>query len=275
MEYCIFKFGAIYLDGILQPNPLKPRWRGDIPKYYGKSNISIGTANKKGITWVKPNGLNLLVADRVLLTCMRWDDLERNGFVQGKKITVDGQKYLCRLPQIGKVKGVSNEWDQILDITGEKDSLWHWDTMYFWGADYSGSARNVRGWQSARYFHYHSDTYKNSTIGFRPILEPMCVDNPSTNCKLDGVDFQLSSIPGGVGFCPMLQPIQMDVFKDIPSGKQIRMYTILANGKPIRIGDGVKKSAKLTLTLTDRYFGDEYLVPWIITNGLAVASQLL
>lgn len=35
----------------------------------------------------------------------------------------------------------------------------------------------------------------------------------------------------------------------------------------------VKDPSKLTLT--DRYFGDEYLVPWVISNRVAVAKQSL
>lgn len=51
------------------------------------------------------------------------------------------------------------------------------------------------------------------------------------------------------------------------------MYTFLNNGHPIPFGEPVKDASKLTLT--DRYFGDEYLIPWTISNGIAVASHLL
>lgn len=51
------------------------------------------------------------------------------------------------------------------------------------------------------------------------------------------------------------------------------MYTFMESGHPICFGEPVKDAAKLTLT--DRYFGDEYLIPWTISNGVAVANQAL
>ena len=49
------------------------------------------------------------------------------------------------------------------------------------------------------------------------------------------------------------------------------MYTFLEGGKPIHVGATVKDISKLTLA--DSYYGDEYLVPWVISNGIAIASQ--
>ena len=96
---------------------------------------------------------------------------------------------------------------------------------------------------------------------------------PTPNINLDGTDFQLSSIPGDDDFCPILQPIQKNAFKDIPVGGMVRMYTFMENGRPIHIKEPIKDINKLILT--DRYFGDEYLIPWIISNGVAVVSQSL
>ena len=51
------------------------------------------------------------------------------------------------------------------------------------------------------------------------------------------------------------------------------MYSFMEGQHPVCIGERVKTPVKLTLT--DRYFGDEFLVPWTISNGVAVASQSL
>lgn len=51
------------------------------------------------------------------------------------------------------------------------------------------------------------------------------------------------------------------------------MYTFTENGWPIHMDEPVKDPSKLTLT--DRYFGDEYLVLWVVSNGIAVASRTL
>ena len=51
------------------------------------------------------------------------------------------------------------------------------------------------------------------------------------------------------------------------------MYTLVENGRPIHMDEPVRDLSKLTLT--DRYFGDEYLLPWVISNGVAVAARAL
>lgn len=51
------------------------------------------------------------------------------------------------------------------------------------------------------------------------------------------------------------------------------MYAFTEDGRPIHMDEHIKDPTKLTLT--DRYFGDEYLVPWVISNGVAVASRSL
>lgn len=277
MGYDVFQFGALNLDDKIQPVPQKPLYEGDIPEYDGKAAISIGSSEKgEGITWIKPDGCNFLIADRVLLTNVSWEDLNKSGFVKGNPILVDRQYFNCRLLQVGKHKNASNEWDKALDETGKDNLLWHWYEMYFWGADVSvceASMRAVRGWVSACYWGNYSSTVRYLIIGFRPVLEPLPSDNPIPNINLDGEDFQLTSFSGSDTFCPILQPTRADVFKDIPAGSKVRMYTLMENGHPIHMEEPVKDTSKLTLT--DRYFGDEFLVSWAISNGMAVVSRSL
>lgn len=274
MDYSIFKFGALYLDDKIQPVPQQPEIDGDIPQYDGKASISLGTLASEGINWIKPIDSNLLVADRVLLTKVSWEDLDKDGLVAGKTVLLNGQHFRCRLLQVGDEEGVPNEWDKVLHKTVGDNSLWHWENIFFWGADisaYNMSNRAVRGYYSARYWYHDGATDRSVDVGFRPALEPLPSDTPTTDINLDGVDFQLSSLPGGEGFCPILQPARGNVFKDIPVGRKVRMYTFLEGGKPIHVGATVKDISKLTLA--DSYYGDEYLVPWVISNGIAIASQ--
>ena len=277
MGYSIFKFGAIYLDNKIQPIPQHPIESGDIPKYDGKATISLETlALEDSITWIKPNERNIFVADRVLLADVSWDDLDENGFIAGKSVLIDGQLLRCRLLQVGEDRNVPNEWDVILDETYEDDILWHWNQIFFWGVDasvYSMSSCAVRGYHSARNWYYINATNRYAYVGFRPALEPLPSVAITPNINLDGIDFQLTRIPGGKGFCPILQPAQSDVFKDITVWGRARMYTLVENGRPIHMDEPVRDLSKLTLT--DRYFGDEYLLPWVISNGVAVAARAL
>ena len=181
MGYDIFKFGALYLGDKAQHVPERPTINGDIPQYDGSSTISISpvTREEEPITWIKPYGINILIADRVLLTKVSWKDLNRNGFVNGKEIVIEGQHFRCRLLHVGNTRDVPNEWDNILDATNENNALWHWKDMYFWGSDVPilrASTRAVRGWVSARYWRNYSATHRSVYVGFRPVLEILNTD---------------------------------------------------------------------------------------------------
>ena len=178
MGYSIFRFGSLYLEGNIQNIPQKPKEHGDISSYkmapHTHPNIpqmSIGptsVSNKKVISWVKPDGINLLVADRVLLAAVSWQDLNDLGFVVGRKTVIDGYTFLCRLLEVGASEADSNEWDDILTATSERNSLWHWDDIFFWGADasvYGAPGRAVRGYFSARYWNYDYATSRHVDVG--------------------------------------------------------------------------------------------------------------
>ena len=253
--------------------PKVPAQNEYIPRYDEKSAISFESAcNDEPITWIKPNGLSILVTDRVLLSNVSLDDLDKNHFVRGKTVTMNGQKFRCRVFRYDYEDESSDEWANILSITGKDDSLWHWNKMYFLEADKSlddiiyGA---VRGCISPTFWTDYNFSRREMDVGFRPVLEPMGSSKTLPKHKLDGMDFQLTSLPGD-SFCPILQPVCKNIFMDIPA-EEVRMYTFVEGQRPIHVGESIKDPTRLTLT--DRYFGDEYLVPWVISNGIAVASR--
>ena len=131
----------------------------------------------KEIGWVAVNGL--LIADQCLLTNVSWDDLDVQGLVFGKEVTVQGLRFKIRLLKVGSKEDVPNEWDAALDAVGEDDTLWHWDHKFFWGQEpVSGSVshRAYRGYNSARRWDYNSSGDRNAYLGFRPALEPLPTD---------------------------------------------------------------------------------------------------
>lgn len=170
MGYSIFKFNALYLGNKIQSIPKQPVKDGFIPSYDGGIVISIGPAGDgKSITWIKPDGLNLLIADRVLLVKVSWEDLNKNGFVRGKPILINGQYFRCRLLQVGENSDVPNEWDKALDETSEDDDLWHWVNMYSWGTDVLAretSLRVTRGYYTARRRCEQFTTYRSTAPVF-------------------------------------------------------------------------------------------------------------
>lgn len=276
MGYSVFKFGALYLGNKIQPVPQKLIMGANAPLYDGNAISIKPEVQDETIVWIKPNSSNLLIADRPLLFNVSQEELKKNGFIKGQQILIDGQYFKCRLLQVGERNGAPNEWDKALDETGENDTLWHWGKAYFWGADRVAediTSGTIRGWVSARTWNDFFSERRHRNIGFRPALEPLgsVVDIP--NYRLDGADFRLSSLPGSNGFYPILQPTQENIFKGIPDGNSVKMYTFMKNGRPVRINKRISDPA--SLVLTDQYFGDEYLVPWTISNGIAVASRSL
>jgi len=169
----ITKLGSIYFDG----NPF------EIYNKYSGETLSIGnTVKGKEITWVNVSGL--LVADHTICVGINWDTLHKQGFIFGKKISIDGNPYLCRSLKVGIAKGVPNEWDNILNATNKYNSPWHCKGIFFWGQERSKldmSCRSIRGFYSARYysFAYPSDSPSPCSvrIGFRPALEPLVPDS--------------------------------------------------------------------------------------------------
>ena len=279
MGYSIFKFGSLYLGGVAANTPQKPGKDGDTPLHNRGDSIEIGeTRPGKEITWIKPDNMPLLIADRELLKKVSWFDLNANYFVLGTYRVINGHIFRCRLLQVGDDRDVPNEWDQALKETNKKDALWHWRGSSFLGNEVPNNGYGVaRGLNSSTGFYFVNAEVRRDTIGFRPALEFVPSAQFSHTCVLEGQGFYWSNIPGGEDFCPILQPVGGEAFTKFPNGYRIRMYTFTRDGQPIRTRTRqipkVEKGAQLQLT--DRYYGDEYLVPWTISNGVAVADRAL
>lgn len=165
----IIKLGSLFLDG-------RPVETG--MQYVPSQTIEVGEMTpSKEIGWVAVNGL--LIADQCLLTNVSWDDLDVQGLVFGKEVTVQGLRFKIRLLKVGSKEDVPNEWDAALDAVGEDDTLWHWDHKFFWGQEpVSGSVshRAIRGYDSARYWDWNASSNRDAYLGFRPALEPLPTD---------------------------------------------------------------------------------------------------
>ena len=165
----IIKLGSLFLDG-------RPVETG--MQYVPSQTIEVGEMTpSKEIGWVAVNGL--LIADQCLLTNVSWDDLDVQGLVFGKEVTVQGLRFKIRLLKVGSKEDVPNEWDAALDAVGEDDTLWHWDHKFFWGQEpVSGSVsyRAIRGYNSARLWGYGNASSQYAILGFRPALEPLPTD---------------------------------------------------------------------------------------------------
>lgn len=170
-------------------------------------------ANKLQWVKIKDGDKTLLICDRVILVSVSWDDLNGQGYVTGKTITIDGTKYKCRLLTGGSNRRnndwyaggtpTNNEWDRFITreevITGlpapvssdldtnlnttdhnsTHNQLWHWVGVYSWCQETwaeNASSRAYRGYYSARFWYYYSSGTRNVLVGFRPVLEVLNTD---------------------------------------------------------------------------------------------------
>ena len=170
-------------------------------------------ANKLQWVKIKDGDKTLLICDRVILVSVSWDDLNGQGYVTGKTITIDGTKYKCRLLTGGSNRRnndwyaggtpTNNEWDRFITreevITGlpapvssdldtnlnttdhnsTHNQLWHWVGVYSWCQETwaeNASGRADRGYDSARYWSGSSSGRRYVVVGFRPVLEVLNTD---------------------------------------------------------------------------------------------------
>lgn len=193
---------------------------GNIPRMSGSmANYTFGdtpAAEANQLQWIKiqDDDKTLLICDRVILVSCSWNDLNGQGYIAGKEVTIDGAKYKCRVLTGGSNyrnssdayaggTPTNNEWDRFITreevITGlpapvssdldstlnttdensAHNALWHWAGVYSWCQEtYSGnsSSRARRGFDSARYWSYNNATYQHANVGFRPVLEVLNTD---------------------------------------------------------------------------------------------------
>ena len=170
-------------------------------------------ANKLQWVKIKDGDKTLLICDRVILVSVSWDDLNGQGYVTGKTITIDGTKYKCRLLTGGSNRRnndwyaggtpTNNEWDRFITreevITGlpapvssdldtnlnttdhnsTHNQLWHWVGVYSWCQETwaeNASSRAYRGYTSARHWIISSSGARFVYVGFRPVLEVLNTD---------------------------------------------------------------------------------------------------
>ena len=113
MPHQIFEFGSIYLDNMPQRIPQNPCFGGDIPHHMPTSPIRIGqTAEGRRIPWVKPDGMNLLIADRVLLADVSWQQLRLEDLIYRMRRKAPAFRHgdIRRFPQVSRVKKPANKF---------------------------------------------------------------------------------------------------------------------------------------------------------------------
>lgn len=180
---------------------------------YTFGNTPSADANKLQWVKIKDGDKTLLICDRVILVSVSWDDLNAQGYITGKTVTIDGTKYKCRVLTGGNNRRnndyyaggtpTNNEWDRFItreevisglpapvssdldtslnvtDHNSTHNQLWHWVGVYSWCQETyaeNASYRAYRGFNSARRWNCSSSGYRSVNLGFRPVLEILNTD---------------------------------------------------------------------------------------------------
>lgn len=162
------QFGTLLMNGNIQP--------GSSPGTYS-SNATLGFGDSAGwrsINWIKVSD-NLLVADRVLLKALTWDDINRYGFVYGKKVTIDGFDYKVRLFTGGASEAqryTNNEWADYV-FYGDVSPNWNDGQSFTQTTFYEDGMRMCvyRGGNSIGAWSYCTTDSSSWSLGWRPVLE--------------------------------------------------------------------------------------------------------
>lgn len=200
----IHKLGTLAVNGAQYAMPTNPVSGGNCVSYNGTAIGIEDTVSGKELQWIelnKPDGTQLLVCDRCLVVEISWNNINAAGFVAGKEIVIDGQKYKMRL-LTGSTgasgaygAGCDNEWDMLLDAVGESNDVTHWQNMYTWCQEvYCGnsSCRSVRGFNSARYYGGNPSSNTYPDLGWRPALEVL---NSAPDVTPGSKDFGNCAVP--------------------------------------------------------------------------------
>ena len=219
------QLGGFYHNGTVLERPTKP-WQPDAEPFkgFGLGDIHVKSGDIADYTFgntpnEEPNRLQwhkirdgnktLLICDRVILLSVSWNDLNSQGYVSGKTVTIDGEKYKCRLLTGGSNRRDSsqsssggtptnNEWDRFIageeeiagipapsasdlnghleaaDKTSNHNRFWNWAGAYSWCQETCievTANRAFRGFFSVRCWNSLPASNGYIRLGFRPVLE--------------------------------------------------------------------------------------------------------
>ena len=104
---------------------------GDIPVYEAGREFGLGdTVPGMEIPWVKPDGMEIFVSQKVLLCKVSWNNINACGLLS-KPVMIDGKLYRCRLPYIGKNAKDKDEWKAIASTTHRDTDFWGFGQIVF------------------------------------------------------------------------------------------------------------------------------------------------
>ena len=161
------RFGSVYINSRPVKNAAISEQSFMIWDTYSAPDLAM--------SWIRVGGI--WICDETVITDISLRTLEdKYRYRYGNILFIDGKTYLCRSLRVGTNTGEANEWDAALDEVGDDDEIWHCKRIAFFGQDECQSDQTVgfvRGKQTSRNWDKVGADYKDLTLGFRPVLEPL------------------------------------------------------------------------------------------------------
>lgn len=161
--------------------------------------------------------------------------------MEGKIVELEGQKFSIGLPLNEQGDGLdwhdllyqSNNWfSEISSWTSTRTKKGARSRWVFGGKDWQQITVGM------------SDLTLMDTVGFRPVITPLSEDGQ----------------------------IDADVFAGVAMGETVKMYTMLLDGKPVEISETPAIYNDEQIDFTDRYYGEQYLIPWTFCGNHAICT---
>ena len=239
----MMKFGTLKYDGVTLSIPDGNNAEevvASTTQYHGGSIEITDTEQGKEIQWIYIPDMDIYVADRCLISYLSWNVLHLMGYTEGKRISVDGKVYNCRLMHTNLDKDLKTEWDKILEKAPKNDEFWNIAGTCFWGdgAVRRGSERRLFCSTELNLDVWEDLTKKIPASGFRPVLEPVFADKKPRGIagdKIDIVCFGTLLLDGATVFDVGRREVQEwngeDIsFRDTKPGKGISWLYIKEKG---------------------------------------------
>jgi hypothetical protein len=285
----VFEFGSLLFEGQLFDVDQIPAVVTS-PAFQSFDFGDTPNSPSQTLTWLQPDGCKFLIADHVLLTGLSWVRLHGLGYDGGKKVTIDGDTYFCRLM-------TRKEWKSALKGVDNPTQDLHLFETLSWtkNTEVDSKSDDITAFACGAVSEVRIPIQTATGVGFRPILVPekknselyrsqsvIVLDNQAFSVEFPAsiehassrAEFRPNLVPmrestGDGGYAP-----DPGVFSALELGQSVRMYTLTMDGKPIPIQEGVPYpyASNASLEFSDSYFGEEYLIQWTIRDGKAVAS---
>lgn len=169
-KFEVHEFGTLSING-------EPKTMNESRYCKADTVFNIGnTIEGAKVTWVYIPELGIYISSVPLLEDVAWSRLDVEGYVSGKVIRIDGQKYLCRLPRGGSAPNTINEWDRILQIMDGFHGCFEKCCHPFWcqeAVEGNPKYRVTRGSYTYGSLKVRSYEKEDCGAGFRVVLEPI------------------------------------------------------------------------------------------------------